>query len=295
MERVPVVNLRRFGKRLSISLDRRTRRRCDFLFLKKPYKHRPGEYEQVFWQTQKGLKERRPRARFTIYGTATLHVLIDTNERYPWRFTGSQVERRSLPVGDYALWAQEQIAAVVERKTFENLLRELSDLRVLHQKLGELATFPNPALVVEANYADFLKPEKTRPLGARYCTRALAEVAVLHPALPVVYAGARKLANAWTHAFFQAVAGHGRDRPLPQVQEAAAKYAASSTARGGLALRIRKAILEDLPPSFPIGLLREHFPEAPDELLRRVLHELRTEGRLRCEGRGRSARWTKLF
>ena len=49
-ERVPVVSLRRYGKRLAVVLDRRVNKRCDFLFLKKPYKTKEGEYEQIFWR-----------------------------------------------------------------------------------------------------------------------------------------------------------------------------------------------------------------------------------------------------
>ena len=112
VERVPVVTLKRYGKRLSIVLDRPTHRRCDFLFLTKGYKHKEGEYEQIFWQTQKGLQERKPRSRFTIYGRQELHILVEAHERYPWRFPGAHLERGHLPAGDYALIQHEQIAAV---------------------------------------------------------------------------------------------------------------------------------------------------------------------------------------
>lgn len=44
VERVPVKSIKRFGKRLSIVLDRAKNKRCDFLFLKKKYKKKEGEY-----------------------------------------------------------------------------------------------------------------------------------------------------------------------------------------------------------------------------------------------------------
>lgn len=293
IERVPVISLRRFGKRLSIVLDRPNRKRCDFLFLKKRYKHKEGEYEQIFWQTQTGMKQRRPRARFTAYGSTALHIAIDTRERYPWRFAGCEVERRLLPVGDYALLSDDEIIAVVERKTFANLLRDLTDLRILHQRLGELAAYPRAALVIEAEYADFLNPEKSRPLGASYCARALAELTLLHSQLPMIFAGTRKLANAWTRAFFTAVSAYSTNSSLSQVREAAAGYGRPALVRGGLDLQIRRAIRDEFPQEFSFQMLRDNFPDVSDSRLRRVLYQMRDRGEVCCRGRGRAARWAK--
>lgn len=293
LERVPIVSLRRYGRRLSVCLDRPTRRRCDFLFLKKNYKHKPGEYEQIFWQTQKGMRERRPRVRFTVPEATGLHVWIDSSERYPWQFPGCKVQRHPLPAGDYALLEEGDIAALIERKTLDNLLRDLSDLRILHQKLGELAAYPLAALLVEAEYADFLKPDKTKPLGVRYCVRALAEVAVLHPRLIVQFAGTRKLGNAWARAFFAAAAGYAKDRSPGAVREAMAAYGRGETARGGFELRVRKMVLQEFPAEFPLQALRDAFPEASDAALRRVLGKMRERGELDCRGRGRAAQWGK--
>lgn len=39
---VPILSLRRYGKRLAVVLDRRMNKRCDFLFLKKKYKNKEG-------------------------------------------------------------------------------------------------------------------------------------------------------------------------------------------------------------------------------------------------------------
>lgn len=293
LERVPVISMRRYGKRLSIVLDRARRKRCDFLFLTKPYKQKPGEYEQIFWQTQHGLRQRRPRARFTIYGQPELTITIDSNERYPWSFPGSTVEREPLPAGDYALQLHGEVAVVVERKTFENLLRDLSDLRVLHQQLGELEAYPLAALVIEANYSDFLSPEKNKPLGSAYCARALAEVAVLHPRLRVHFAGNRKLANEWVRVLFWAAAGHSEDRPPPLLQEATTRYGRPPTAKGGTSARVRKAIREDFPPEFAFRALRERFPDLSKSRLRSVITEMRKSGELERRGRGRASRWIK--
>src|SRR3990172_3075495 len=69
MERVPIVALQRRGPRLSVILDRPRYKRCDFLFLRKRYKDRPGQgYEQIFWQTQLSMVQRRPRVRLASAG-----------------------------------------------------------------------------------------------------------------------------------------------------------------------------------------------------------------------------------
>jgi hypothetical protein len=217
LERVGVVSLRRYGKRLSVVLDRPSRRRCDFLFLEKHYKRKPGTYVQVFWQTQTALTVRRPRVRFALRPLTGLHLLIDAQERYPWKFPGCRTERRNLPIGDYALVWGEELVAVIERKTFSNLLRDLSDLQILHQKLGELETYPLAAVVVEAAYSDFLKPEKVKPLNVSYCVQALAELAVLHPRAPLLFLGNRKLAQAWAQAFFAAAASRAREESQPRL------------------------------------------------------------------------------
>ena len=42
-ERVDIVAFHERGRRISVVLDRKVRKQCDFLFLKKSYKGRPGE------------------------------------------------------------------------------------------------------------------------------------------------------------------------------------------------------------------------------------------------------------
>ncbi len=294
LERVPVVSLHRFGKRLSVVLDRPTRKRCELLFLKKHYLNGDAEYEQIFWQTQKGLRERRPRARFVAgRGLHGLHVVVASDERYPWTFPGCHTERMRLAVGDYALLRRGDPVAVVERKTFDNLLRDLSDLRVLHHQLAQLAGHPSPALVVEATYADFLKPGRVQPLNVPYTSRALAEISALHPTLQVVYAGNRKLAMEWTRAFFAAVNAQGEDRMPESVQETLALYGAPPAADQGAELRILRTVREELPGEFTMADLRRAFPDLKVTVLRSALARLRQRGEISCRGRGRAALWVK--
>jgi len=129
--------------------------------------------------------------------------VVDSGERYPWRFPGAAVERRKLPVGDYALLDGERAAAVVERKSYDNLLSEVGAIQALHQQLADLASRPPAALVIEADYRDFLDPARLQGRWPpAHLAWVLAEVTALHPGLPVIYAGNRKLANLWTYRFF---------------------------------------------------------------------------------------------
>jgi hypothetical protein len=65
-------------------------------------------------------------------------------------------------------------------------------------------------------------------------------------------------------------------------------------ADGGTDTRVRVAALRELPDGFEFALLRRQFAEVKELRLRRILNQLRAEGRLRCQGRGRAARWFRL-
>jgi len=291
LERVPVINMKRYGKRLSLVLDRTKKKRCDFLFLKKAYKNGSGEYEQIFWQTQKGLTERKSKSRFAVYGTPAMHIVIDHRERYPWNFAECTTERGTLPVGDYALLHEGQIIAVAERKTFENMLSSLSDLRILNQSLGELETWPAPALVVEANFGDFLDPKKIRPLNPPYCTRALTEMTALHPKVPIIYAGSRKQANLWTMAFFKTVRAM-KEEPQGRLETQRPPFALVPDIPSLTTARVKEAI-EKMPEAFTFKELAQALPDVSEHALRRTLKDLREEGLVTCAGRGKAARWVK--
>ena len=179
------------------------------------YKGRPGEsYEQIFWLTQRSIEQHRPAFKLiSRTKTAKYIVRIHSNERYPWRFPGMVTERGNIPAGDYTLMDGDRILAVVERKTLDNLLADLGMVPVLHQRLAELATYDNHALVVEASYADFLNPKKVHHYTASFCARAIAELYVLHPNLRIIFCANRKVANEWTRHYFAAVWNLGEKQP----------------------------------------------------------------------------------
>lgn len=293
IERVPVISLRRYGKRLSVVLDRPKYKRCDFLFLKKRYKTREGEYEQIFWRTQQALKERRPKVKLTAQGNVYLHVIIDINEKYPWKCKGCKVTRERLPVGDYALKGGEGLLAVVERKTFDNLLGDFGNLPILHQQLGELEAYGYAVMIIEASYSDFLNPTKSRFYTPNFAAKTIAELFALHPRLNIVFAGNRKLANEWALRFFSAVQSHERNMSPPMVKEAVAAYNAQPPFRGGNYYEVRKRI-EDMPPMFTISMLRKSCKDIPEAVIRRALAGLKKEGRLISHPQGIKSYWKKV-
>jgi hypothetical protein len=221
LEAVPVASFTRAGARILVSLDRPTRRQCEFLVVRKQRKDGTGAYEQIFFRTETALRAHRSRGHVELVASAELDVAIDARERYAWRFPGARVTRRPLPAGDYATLRDGAPIAVAERKTHADLIADFGALHALHQSLAALEAQPRAALVVEAQYADFLDPERTRPWPAAHVARVLAELAALHPHLPVVYAGNRKLANHWTLRWFGAVAAEAAGGALSLVAGAA--------------------------------------------------------------------------
>lgn len=129
-------------------------------------------------------------------------ILVDTRERYPYRFTRREVEieRVALPAGDYAVAHGEAMAAAVERKTLENFTASLSDgtLAFQMQRLAEVA---RAAVVVEGRYSALFTLEH---VPAPFIADGLARIQVRYPEIPVVFADSRKFAEEWTYRFLAA-------------------------------------------------------------------------------------------
>jgi hypothetical protein len=152
------------------------------------------------------MVQRRPRVVApSLDNRAKFTVTVDSGERYPWQFGASEIRRARLPVGDYALVDELGMVAVVERKTFENLLADFGVMPLLHQRLTELSGHIHNALVVEAPYEDFLNPKRLHHYSPSYCAAAIADLYACHPRLRIVFCANRKTANLWTQSFFDAV------------------------------------------------------------------------------------------
>lgn len=289
LERVPVAHLARLGRKLSVTLDRSTRKRCEFLKVEVQDGGGAGVREQIFFRTQAAARGHRSSGRIEVWPAETFDLVVDVAERYPWSFPGATVARRRLPVGDYALLDGERLKAVVERKSLDNLLADVTRLRSLHQQLTELSSYPTAALVVEARYDDFADPKRIKAWQPNHLLRVLAELQVLHARLPIVYAGSRRSANVWAQRFFAAAAGHG-SQPAPAFGADALPFFEGAAADGGLDVRIRETVREARSGISARALL-ERFPAADLPRVQRLLRALRDEGHAHCEGRGPQARW----
>lgn len=198
-------------------LDRGMNKRCDFLSLTKSYKTQEGNYEKIFWRTQKALKASRPRAKLSAHRTRQLRVAIDTSERYSWRFSGCAVVRGEDLRRGYALFGnQGELPAVVKRKSLENLLSGLGDFSALHQRMSELLSSSLMSPWFWVQILELLNPANMKFYGPSFAAGAVGEILAMHPGLPLVFAGNRKPAQQWPLRFFNAILAHQRDlRPAP--------------------------------------------------------------------------------
>lgn len=108
--------------------------------------------------------------------------------------------RGTLACGDYGVRRDDELVAVVERKTLEDLARSLVDGRLPGQ-LAELATAPRAAVVVEERYSRLFTLPYVAP---GFVVDLLARVQVRWPSVPVFFAETRPLAEEWTFRFLGA-------------------------------------------------------------------------------------------
>ena len=73
-----------------------------------------------------------------------------------------------------------------------------------------------------------------------------------------------------------------------------ADRAASAQTPGTKQQRIREHILRHAPATFRLADIRAAVPGVSDQTIRLVLEQLRNEGRVRADGTGRSATWTRM-
>jgi len=207
LEQVPVRSCRRRGAAIDLVLDRAREHRSQLVFTSSRGR------EVIFWQSPRTARTSRPGVRVPgrrASGLGELTILVDTRERYPWRFGrqhGVTLERRALPAGDYAVEAPDgELAAVVERKTLADLAGSLAD-GGLGYLLAELAALPRAAVVVEGRYGGVFKLEHVRP---GFVADLLGAMAVRYPTVPVVFCDTRPLAQEWAFRFLGAAAAELR-------------------------------------------------------------------------------------
>lgn len=199
LERVQIKLCRRRGPAIDLVLDRPQLARSQFVFTE--VRGRPA----IFWQTQKTARAANPGARVPRRRTlASLTIVVDTRERFPYRFSGRLVEtlRATLTAGDYAVGSADRPLAVVERKTLENFVASLSDgtMSFQMQRLGEM---PLAAVVVEGRYSELFRLQH---VDSGWIADVLSRLNARYPEIQVTFADSRKFAEEWTYRFLASAA-----------------------------------------------------------------------------------------
>jgi hypothetical protein len=205
VERVAVRSCARRGASIDLVVDRYRENRSQIVFTKARGR------DAVFWQSARTRKQARPDVRTPTAraaGLSDLEIIVDSRERYAYRFTGQQVQvsKRALPVGDYAVEASGVVVAAVERKSIDDLTTSLTNGK-LRFALTELASLPRAAIVVESRYSDVFKLQHTRPSTV---ADGLAELQVRWPTVPIHFCETRQLAEEWTYRFLGAALAWAR-------------------------------------------------------------------------------------
>ncbi len=199
VERVPVRACVRRGASIDLVLARGRENRSQLVFTTARGR------DAVFWQSARTRKQARPNVNMPTAraaGIVDLQIIVDSRERYPYRFADQQVgtTRRALPCGDYGLELDGQLVAAVERKSLPDLVGSLVD-STLRFAVAELASLPRSAVVVEERYSQVFRLDRIRPAVV---ADGLAELQVRWPGVPIVFCETRRLAEEWTYRYLAA-------------------------------------------------------------------------------------------
>ncbi len=199
VERVPLRSCTRRGAAIDLVATRSRENRSQLVFTTARGR------DAVFWQSPRTRKQARPSVALPSAragGINELEIIVDARERYAYRFAGQQVRttRRALPCGDYGINLDGALVAAVERKSLPDLVSSLTSGR-LRYALGDLASLPRAAVVVEDRYSQIFKQERLRPA---LVADGIAECQVRWPTIPVVFCETRSLAEEWTYRYLAA-------------------------------------------------------------------------------------------
>jgi hypothetical protein len=208
VEQIAVRSCVRRGAAIDLVLDRSRENRSQFVFTKARGR------DVIFWQSARTTKQARPNVSLPTKRASgqVLEILVDSHERYAWKFGAQQATtiRRALPAGDYAVEADGVIVAAVERKSLADLVSTLTAGK-LRYLLAGLAALPHAAVVVEDRYSSVFKLERVRPAVV---AQGIGEAQARFPAVPIVFAETRPLAQEWTYRFLGAALVEHRDDRL---------------------------------------------------------------------------------
>jgi ERCC4 domain len=209
VEETPVRSCTRRGVAIDLVLDRYRENRSQFVVTTLK-----GGREGIFWQSSKTTRKTRPGMRLPTRRSAAgvLEIVVDTRERYAWKFERQQVSltRRSLTVGDYAVEVDGEVVGVVERKKLAELAGNVVDGSLL-MTLGELATARRAAVAVEDRWADVFRLTYVAP---SMVAEMLAAAQVRYPNVPIVFCESRQLAQEWAYRFLGASVAHADEEAV---------------------------------------------------------------------------------
>lgn len=198
LERVPVRSCSRRGPAIDLVLDRGRENRSQFVLAQARGR------EVIFWQSSRTAKQARPHVTLPTRRAAgqVLSILVDSGEKYAYGFSHQQAGtvRRRLPAGDYAVELDGAVVAAVERKSLPDLAGSLLSGKLTYA-LAELSALPRAGLVVEDRYSALFKLDHVS--GGKVAD-ALAEAQARFPAVTVMFAETRPLAQEWTYRFLGA-------------------------------------------------------------------------------------------
>jgi len=196
-----VIECVRRGVAVDLVVDRPRENRSQFVFTRLA-----SGQPAIFWQSRKVVGTARPGARIPgrrASGLKDLEILVDSRERYAYRFARKQtaVRKAALEAGDYAVASPDgAVLAAVERKALGDLAASLSG-GTLAFELAKLARLPRAAVVVEDRFSALLKLAHA-PAG--FLPDLLARIAVRYPTVPVLFLETRALAEEWTFRYLGA-------------------------------------------------------------------------------------------
>lgn len=216
IERVAVRSCVRRGAAIDLVLDRARENRSQIVFTRVR-----GGRQAIFWQSARTAKQARPNVNLPTAragGVQDLEILVDSHERYAWKFTQQQATttRRALEAGDYGVEQSGRLVAAVERKSLTDLVSTLTSGKMRYL-MADLAVVPRAAVVVEARYSEVFKLTRVRPAVV---ADAIAECQVRYPQVPVMFCETRALAQEWTYRFLAtALNESGQEEPAGAVVE----------------------------------------------------------------------------
>jgi hypothetical protein len=204
-----VLMCERRGVAVELVLDRGRENRSQFVFTRLA-----GGREAIFWQTPKTNRASRPGVRVPGRRASSLSgftISVDTRERYAFTFTEKAVEidKRGLPVGDYGVFWNTELIAVVERKSLADLTHGVSDGSFPFQ-LAALASMPIAAVVLDERWSSVMKLDQGR---GGWLAEQITRLQVRHPNVTFAWCDTRKLAEDWTYRFLGAALAQRLDQP----------------------------------------------------------------------------------